>query len=316
MPGRPGEPAGWPIPPGRCGRGRCGRPCRPRVVPGGVRGRGRGSRRKCTKYRRLGGSRGEALSERRRRPGPAGNLPGAPWYDPGPAGEWRNWQTRRIQVPVGESLWGFESPLAHLDVIPAGAPAPPAPVPRGAGRPDRDRGGGLCRHPGAVGATDAPGVSRSGAVVRRRRGGPRRPTGRHGAAARADRPSRHGVHPRRTAGGTAAVARDLEGLEEPPGELGADDELPGDRRRPLARRHQPRPAGAHRPERDGQRTRTPWTCCSRGSWTWGWETAPSRSSWTASTRRSSPPWASSSPPWPSFPPGASRCSTPRAWPSG
>ena len=28
-------------------------------------------------------------------------------------GEWRNWQTRRIQVPVGSRSWGFNSPLAH-----------------------------------------------------------------------------------------------------------------------------------------------------------------------------------------------------------
>ena len=27
--------------------------------------------------------------------------------------KWRNWQTRKIQVLVGESLWGFESPLRH-----------------------------------------------------------------------------------------------------------------------------------------------------------------------------------------------------------
>lgn len=27
--------------------------------------------------------------------------------------EWRNWQTRRIQVPVSERMWGFKSPLAH-----------------------------------------------------------------------------------------------------------------------------------------------------------------------------------------------------------
>ncbi len=27
--------------------------------------------------------------------------------------EWRNWQTRRIQVPVPERVWGFKSPLAH-----------------------------------------------------------------------------------------------------------------------------------------------------------------------------------------------------------
>ena len=29
------------------------------------------------------------------------------------SGEWRNWQTRRIQVPVGFGPWGFKSPLAH-----------------------------------------------------------------------------------------------------------------------------------------------------------------------------------------------------------
>ena len=28
-------------------------------------------------------------------------------------GEWRNWQTRRIQVPVIARSWGFNSPLAH-----------------------------------------------------------------------------------------------------------------------------------------------------------------------------------------------------------
>ncbi len=27
--------------------------------------------------------------------------------------EWRNWQTRRLQVPVSERMWGFKSPLAH-----------------------------------------------------------------------------------------------------------------------------------------------------------------------------------------------------------
>ena len=30
-----------------------------------------------------------------------------------PSGEWRNWQTRRIQVPVSARTWGFKSPLAH-----------------------------------------------------------------------------------------------------------------------------------------------------------------------------------------------------------
>jgi hypothetical protein len=27
--------------------------------------------------------------------------------------EWRNWQTRRLQVPVSFGMWGFKSPLAH-----------------------------------------------------------------------------------------------------------------------------------------------------------------------------------------------------------
>jgi len=31
-------------------------------------------------------------------------------------GEWRNWQTRRIQVPVSARTWGFKSPIAHLEV--------------------------------------------------------------------------------------------------------------------------------------------------------------------------------------------------------
>ena len=29
------------------------------------------------------------------------------------SGEWRNWRTRRIQVPVSARTWGFKSPLAH-----------------------------------------------------------------------------------------------------------------------------------------------------------------------------------------------------------
>ncbi len=33
---------------------------------------------------------------------------------PGRSGEWRNRQTRRIQVPVSERMWGFKSPLAHV----------------------------------------------------------------------------------------------------------------------------------------------------------------------------------------------------------
>ncbi len=27
--------------------------------------------------------------------------------------EWRNWQTRTVQVRVPERAWGFNSPLAH-----------------------------------------------------------------------------------------------------------------------------------------------------------------------------------------------------------
>ena len=30
------------------------------------------------------------------------------------SGEWRNRQTRRIQVPVSERTWGFKSPFAHV----------------------------------------------------------------------------------------------------------------------------------------------------------------------------------------------------------
>ena len=29
------------------------------------------------------------------------------------ARKWRNWQTRRIQDPVGSNPWGFKSPLSH-----------------------------------------------------------------------------------------------------------------------------------------------------------------------------------------------------------
>lgn len=31
--------------------------------------------------------------------------------------EWRNWQTRWLQVPVLERAWGFKSPLAHNGLI-------------------------------------------------------------------------------------------------------------------------------------------------------------------------------------------------------
>ncbi len=34
-------------------------------------------------------------------------------------GEWRNRQTRRLQVPVSERMWGFKSPLAHQGKGPA-----------------------------------------------------------------------------------------------------------------------------------------------------------------------------------------------------
>ena len=36
------------------------------------------------------------------------------WYAPLFTREWRNWQTRRIQVPVPARAWGFKSPLAHV----------------------------------------------------------------------------------------------------------------------------------------------------------------------------------------------------------
>src|ERR1700730_15500786 len=36
------------------------------------------------------------------------------WSAAALAREWRNWQTRRIQVPVPARAWGFKSPLAHL----------------------------------------------------------------------------------------------------------------------------------------------------------------------------------------------------------
>ena len=39
-----------------------------------------------------------------------GGAVGLPCRTPG---EWRNWQTRRLQVPVSERMWGFKSPLAH-----------------------------------------------------------------------------------------------------------------------------------------------------------------------------------------------------------
>src|SRR5262249_24060058 len=33
------------------------------------------------------------------------------------SGEWRNWQTRRLQVPVSERMWVFKSPLAHVTQV-------------------------------------------------------------------------------------------------------------------------------------------------------------------------------------------------------
>ena len=40
-------------------------------------------------------------------------LNGLDYRDLRHSGEWRNRQTRRIQVPVSERMWGFKSPLAH-----------------------------------------------------------------------------------------------------------------------------------------------------------------------------------------------------------
>ena len=31
--------------------------------------------------------------------------------------KWRNWQTRKFQVFVGASLWGFDSPLRHFSLF-------------------------------------------------------------------------------------------------------------------------------------------------------------------------------------------------------
>ena len=51
------------------------------------------------------------------------------------SGEWRNWQTRWLQVPVSERTWGFKSPLAHSSgrsprfgtaTAPASSPRDPA----------------------------------------------------------------------------------------------------------------------------------------------------------------------------------------------
>src|SRR5207247_11068095 len=42
-----------------------------------------------------------------------GGRSGGPCCHRDAAGEWRNWQTRRIQVPVGATPWRFKSSLAH-----------------------------------------------------------------------------------------------------------------------------------------------------------------------------------------------------------
>src|SRR5437588_7155521 len=46
-------------------------------------------------------------------PWPFRTIRGQPVLSGGRSGEWRNWQTRRIQVPVSARTWGFKSPLAH-----------------------------------------------------------------------------------------------------------------------------------------------------------------------------------------------------------
>ena len=48
--------------------------------------------------------------------------------------EWRNWQTRWLQVPVFERTWGFKSPLAHSGLIAV------MHIPVGQERPPRNRG--------------------------------------------------------------------------------------------------------------------------------------------------------------------------------
>ena len=52
----------------------------------------------------------------------------APWYDFSLSGEWRNWQTRRTQNPVGIALVGVRlPPRPPRDVQPKdSAPPPPA----------------------------------------------------------------------------------------------------------------------------------------------------------------------------------------------
>jgi hypothetical protein len=84
--------------------------------------------------------------------------------------EWRNWQTRWLQVPVLERAWGFKSPLAHANrkallaeglsssVVACAAPPPPPP------RRDVVRSVGWQGPEGAaVGADDGTGVEGAGA---------------------------------------------------------------------------------------------------------------------------------------------------------
>src|SRR5690606_18992918 len=56
------------------------------------------------------------------------NPPASGTIDDDSPGEWRNWQTRRIQVPVIARSWGFKSPLAHPEP-PPGRSAVPVAVP-------------------------------------------------------------------------------------------------------------------------------------------------------------------------------------------
>src|SRR6266487_1057851 len=142
------------------------------------------------------------------------------------SGEWRNWQTRRIQVPVSARTWGFKSPLAHFD-----------------GAPPR-RGFGLCsrrwsshdRQPtGATGAARAapagrqrrPAAARRRAVARRR---PRR-LGRPGG-----RPARRGGRRARHRPGRLHAAARTGRRARPPGRQ---------RRRGPGRQHPSDRGGAH-----------------------------------------------------------------------
>jgi hypothetical protein len=70
------------------------------------------------RVRTSSGSRGIELGQ------PGSRAKGACYY--ALPGEWRNWQTRRIQVPVSERTWGFNSPLAHRLAAPTAWCAPTA----------------------------------------------------------------------------------------------------------------------------------------------------------------------------------------------